>query len=247
MPPRIPTGFTSHRHGRLRLVVRDDVPEVAELLRGWAAGDLPPARTLPGGRGGVGAYQLRADLSVVLRPYRRGGLIARVTRERYVGVSPRPLRELRASELLRAHEVPTAEVLAAAVLWAVPGSYRGALVTREVPGAVNLWHYLQISAAPARGAACGAAAAAVRRLHDAGFVHPDLNLQNFLIRATAAGVEALIIDLDRVRAARPTTRSRRAAFARICRSIRKLDPESAVITLACVEAFRSVADTATSD
>ena len=37
-----------------------------------------------------------------------------------------------------------------------------------------------------------------------------------------------------------TAGHRRAAFDRICRSIRKLDPESAVITLACVEAFREV-------
>jgi serine/threonine protein kinase len=87
-----------------------------------------------------------------------------------------------------------------------------------------------------------AAAAAVRRLHDAGFIHPDLNLQNFLIRPTPPGVEALIIDLDRVRPARVTSRTRRAAFERICRSIRKLDPESAVMTLACVEAFRTIAE-----
>lgn len=238
---RVPLGFTSTRHGRLRLIVRDATPEVADLLRRWAADDLPPARALLGGRGGVSAYQLRADLAVVLRPYRRGGAMARLTRDRYLGVSPRPLRELRASELLRERDVPTAEVLGAAVQWTVPGSYRGALATREVVGAVNLWHFLQTAAAPDRGPACAAAAVAVRRMHDAGAVHPDLNLQNFLIRRHPGSYEALIIDLDRLRFTRVTPRHRRAAFARICRSIRKLDPESAVITLACVEAFRAVA------
>jgi 3-deoxy-D-manno-octulosonic acid kinase len=229
------------RHGRLRLIVRDDAPEVAELLRRWAANELPAARTLPGGRGGVGAYQLRPDLAVVLRPYRRGGLMARVTRERYLGMNPRPFRELQVSEALRAHGVPTAEVVGAAVYWTIPGSYRGALATREVPGSANLWQYLQTTTARERGPACAAAANAVRHLHDAGFVHPDLNLQNILVRRVAAEVQAMIIDLDDVRSARVTARTRRAAFDRICRSIRKLDPESAVITLACVEAFQAVA------
>jgi Ser/Thr protein kinase RdoA (MazF antagonist) len=91
-----------------------------------------------------------------------------------------------------------------------------------------------------RGAACAAAAAVTRRLHDAGAVHPDLNLQNFLVRRTGRDLEAWVIDLDRVRFTRVTDATRGAAFARICRSIRRLDPESAVITLACVDAFTAV-------
>ena len=80
----------------------------------------------------------------------------------------------------------------------------------------------------------------LHRLHDAGALHPDLNLQNVLIRRAARGVEAWLIDLDGVRFTTVTPRHRQAAFARICRSMRKLDPESAVLTLDCVEAFRGV-------
>lgn len=239
---RIPDGYTLIRNRRLRVLARADMPEVAALLERWATGTLPPARALLGGRGGVGAFQLRSDLTAVLRPYRRGGLVSRVNRARYLGVRPRPFAELRASESLRAAGVPTPEVLAAAVLWDVPGCYRGALATREVPGAINLWHYVQQAVAADRGPACAAAAAATRRMHDAGAVHPDLNLQNYLVRHTPSGLEAWIIDLDRVRFRRVTAAMRRAAFERICRSIRKLDPESAVMTLACVEAFRAVAE-----
>jgi hypothetical protein len=79
-------------------------------------------------------------------------------------------------------------------------------------------------------------------MHRAGAIHPDLNLQNYLVRRTPVGVEAWVIDLDRVYFGRITARVRRAAFERICRSIRRLDPQSAVMTLACVEAFRTVAD-----
>jgi hypothetical protein len=240
--PRIPDGFVSIRDGRLRLLVRGGLPELTGLLRRWAAGTLPPARALLGGRGGVGAFQLRPDLIVVLRPYRRGGLVGRFIRARYCGVRPRPFRELCASEALRAAGVATPEVLAAAVWWDAPGCYRGALATREVPGAINLWHYLQMAAPADRGRACVAAAAVTRRMHDAGAIHPDLNLQNYLVRRTPAGCDAWIMDLDRVLLGRVAPRARRAAFERICRSIRKLDPESAVMTLACVEAFRSVAE-----
>ena len=238
----IPDGFTIVRYGRLRLLVRAGMPELAALLRRWATNTLPPARALLGGRGGVGAFQLGPDFVVVLRPYQRGGLVSRFNQTRYLGVRPRPFRELRASEALRAAGVPTPEVLAAAVLWDVPGCYRGAVATREVPGAINLWHYLQMAAPADRGPACVAAAAVTRRMHDAGAIHPDLNLQNYLVRRTASGLTAAVIDLDRVRFGRLTARTRRAAFARICRSIRKLDPESAVMTLACVEAFGAVAD-----
>lgn len=241
IPRRIPDGFTFIGERRLRLLVRDGMPELAALLRRWATNTLPPARALLGGRGGVGAFQLGPDFVVVLRPYQRGGLVSRFNQTRYLGLRPRPFRELRASEALRAAGVPTPAVLAAAVLWDAPGCYRGAVATRELPGAINLWHYLQMAVPAERGPACVAAATVTRHMHDAGAIHPDLNLQNYLVRRTAAGLDAAVIDLDRVRFGRVTARTRRAAFDRICRSIRKLDPESAVMTLACVEAFCAVA------
>ena len=237
---RTPAGFTFVPAGRLRLMVREGTPELADLLRRWARDDLPPARTLPGGRGGVGAFLLRPDLPVVLRPYRRGGLIGRVNRSRYLGIAARPFRELRTAVRIAAAGVPTPEPLGAAVLWDAPGVYRGAFVTRELWGAANLWRFLQQAPAAQRGDACAAAAALVRQLHDAGALHPDLNLQNFLIRRAGGGLEAWLIDLDGVRFTTVTPRHRQAAFARICRSIRRLDPESAVVTLACVDAFRTV-------
>jgi Lipopolysaccharide kinase (Kdo/WaaP) family len=240
--PRVPDGFIFTRRGRLRLLISAGAPELDALLERWASGTLPPARALLGGRGGIGAFQLRSDLVAVLRPYRRGGFIRRFNNAHYLGIMPRPFRELRASENLRAAGVATPDVLGAAVRWDAPGWYSGAVATREVPGAINLWHYLQMAAPAERGPACAAAAAVTRHMHRAGAIHPDLNLQNYLVRRTPVGVEAWVIDLDRVYFGRITAHVRRAAFERICRSVRKLDPESAVMTLACVEAFRTVAD-----
>jgi tRNA A-37 threonylcarbamoyl transferase component Bud32 len=237
-----PAGFEIVREGRLRGLARSDIlAPLLPLLRQWDCGTLPASRALVGGRGGIGAYDLAPNLEVVLRPSRRGGWIGRVNQRFYVGVRPRPLLELRVTETLRQRGVPTVEVLAAVAHWVVPGLYRGAVVTREIPLAVNLWKYLREVSAAERERVCLDAAAATRRLHDAGATHPDLNLQNFLVLRGAKGREVLIIDCDRVRLRQPSDRDRRAAFERVCRSIRRLDPTSEVISLACVDAFRRIA------
>lgn len=240
--PKIPPpGYALLREGRLRLLVRDGIPEVTELLRRWAAGALPPGRALAGGRGGTEAFALGPHCTAVLRPYRRGGLVRWVNRSRYLGFRPRPFRELAASVALRDRGVPTPEVLGAALCWDLPGCYRGALASREVEGATNLWRYLQSVAPAERREACRAAAAAARRLHDAGAVHPDLNLQNFLVRSRPEGIEVWVIDLDGVRlGAAAGAAPRRAAFERLCRSIRRLDHDSAVVTPDCVAALREI-------
>lgn len=239
---KVPAGFEAVREGRLRGLVHSDVRvPLVPLLRQWDSGTLPTSRALVGGRGGIGAYDLAPNLEVVLRPSRRGGWMGRVNRQHYFGVRARPLLELCVTETLRQRGVPTVEVLAAVAHWVVPGLYRGAVVTREIPLAVNLWRYLREVSAAERERVCLDAAAAARRLHDAGAIHPDLNLQNFLVSHGARGREVLTIDCDRVRLRPPSDKDRQAAFDRVCRSIRRLDPTSEVITLACVEALQRIA------
>jgi 3-deoxy-D-manno-octulosonic acid kinase len=237
-----PAGFEHITRGRLRLILRSDVVAALDpLLQAWSDGAAPAGRPLPGGRGGVRAIDLKNGLAVVLRPYRRGGLAARVSRDLYLGVDPRPFREVRVTEHLRTLGVPTVEMLAAAVQWVLPGVYRGAVVSREVGDAVNLWEYLQRVTAPFRAPACVAAAAVTRTFHRAGAVHPDLNLTNYLVRAHEGRLQIAIIDCDGVQLRQVTASDRQAAFNRLCRSIRRLDPTSAIITLDCVEALRTIA------
>jgi tRNA A-37 threonylcarbamoyl transferase component Bud32 len=238
-----PPGFQAINRGRLRLIVWADVAAlVAGLLEQWARGSLAGGRPLSGGRGGTAAFDLSPSLSVVLRPYRRGGLLRHLNRDLHFGLRTRPLHELALTEYLRVHGVPTVEVLGAGVSWLLPGCYRGALVTREVTGAANLWEYLQAVEPKQREQACVAVAKVTRSLHAVGVIHPDLNLQNYLVRVSDAGVEALVIDCDRARVATVNERERQAAFWRLCRSIQKLDPTSAVITFGCVEALRTIVE-----
>ena len=59
---------------------------------------------------------------------------------------------------------------------------------------------------------------ALRRFHDAGGWHADLNAGNILL--SPAGV--YVIDLDRGRTVPPGSRSQRANLRRLARSLRKL-------------------------
>lgn len=238
---RPPRGFERVTRGRLRALVRTEaVIALGPLLEQWARRAERPGRALPGGRGGAQAFDVEPTLSVVLRPYLRGGLIRHLSREHYFGFRPRPFRELMVTETLRARGVPTVDVLAAAACWVLPGCYRGALISREVAGASTLWQCLRSAAPAERERIAAAAAAATRTLHAAGGIHPDLNLQNYLVSRVAGGYEVRVIDLDGVRLRPATQRDRQAAFDRICRSIRRLDPAAEVVTLACIEALHAI-------
>jgi tRNA A-37 threonylcarbamoyl transferase component Bud32 len=238
----LPDGFEWLCEGRLRAAVRSDLrTELAPLLRQWSRGTLPPGRSLVGGRGGLSVYDLSPDLAVVLRRYRRGGFVRHFNRDVYLDRRPRPFRELVVGETLRARGVTTLELLAACVQRLVLG-YRGAILSREVSSAANLWQYARDVDAEKRVRVCAQAAAVTRRMHDAGVVHPDLNLQNFLVRPVATGVEVLVIDFDRARLRVVHPRDREAAVARLLRSVRRLDPQRQVITGKCISALRAIGE-----
>jgi diguanylate cyclase (GGDEF)-like protein/PAS domain S-box-containing protein len=165
----------------------------------------------------------------VVRHYHRGGAVARFLGDRYLRAGRlRPFHELRALERLRALGVPTPEPVAAGVY--LHGLfYRGDLVTRWVPGSIDLAGCLFPTTASEPPlpppAALRAAGRLVRLLHDHGVLHPDLNLKNILLvpaPAPSAEPDALILDLDRAVIRRGATRrARRAMLDRFWRSARK--------------------------
>jgi len=193
------------------------------------------------GRGGTRLVRA-AGHEVVVRPYRRGGLAAWVLHDTYMGWQPRPFRELETLATLYQRGAPVIEVYGAAVHWLVPGCYRGWLVTRYLPASHTLWEW--ISAAPPtplRARVLAQVGRAIRRLHDTGGWHPDLNLNNILIGATpeAAGPpEVVLIDFDRT-CAKGLRRTPAADLARLERSAHKLDPTGARLTVADLETLRA--------
>jgi len=161
--------------------------------------------------------------AAVLRRYLRGGLPGRFIRDRYLFTGwrrSRPVAEFRILETLAAAGLPAPAPLAAAVqrhglTWS------GSLLTRLIPStrtfADLLVEHSDDHPLWQRIGAC------IRRFHDAGVVHADLNARNILVDADGA---VFLVDFDRAHV-RPGARRRfRRNLARLRRSLEKLWPDS---------------------
>jgi 3-deoxy-D-manno-octulosonic acid kinase len=231
------------RHGTLMAAAESHAGAVPLVGRGRVAVVPSPATAAPAA---TPTTVVPSGERWVVRHYHRGGAVARVLGDRYLRLgTPRPFRELRMLEAVRALGVPSPEPVGGAAYVAGP-FYRGDLVTCWVPDSVDLATLVfggQAGSPPpvgtrdrewyrdedVRGAAMGAAGRLVRLLHDRGVDHPDLNLKNILVAAPrdadGAGREprALILDLDRVRLGDGPVpgRGRGAMLARFWRSAAK--------------------------
>jgi len=222
----MPAAYTLLRSGAVRAAIRADlVPALAPWLLAPRL-ELPPgAEAIVSGRGP--AYRVRVGdaAPLVLRICRRGGLAASVVRETYLGLRPRPLRELALTAEARRRGVAAAEVLAARVEGRL--AYRGALVTAEVPEAATLLEALRRAPdGAARRGLAAAAGRAVAGLHAAGVFHADLNLRNLLVHPGPEGARVALLDFDRawLGAAPLRPAARRRNLRRLARSLAKLDP-----------------------
>jgi len=202
------------------------------------------------GPGAAGAYRGRAAVKRVslggggapfglVRHYRRGGLLAGLLKDRFLGRA-RFCREVRVTELARRNGVPTVDILALRTERAGPGLYRADLVTQEIERARDLDAVLREArnagpGAPAAwmGRAVSAVASLVRTMHDAGVLHADLNLKNILLRGLERGSpEGFVIDLDKSRVIRPLgARDRLRNLTRLYRSLEKLGHAGSAVSL----------------
>jgi len=175
------------------------------------------ARRTPAGRGEA-IFIEHAGRSWVLRPYRRGGFIARLTADRYFWTGEewtRAFREWRLLHALHAAGLPVPAPVAAR--YRRRGfTYTADLITERIEGAQPLSVLLTRDAVPV--AVWGAIGRCVRRFHDAGVCHADLNAHNILIDASG---RVFLIDFDRGRR-RPPGSWRVANLVRLKRSLEKI-------------------------
>ena len=189
----------------------------------------PPARTAAvGGRGAAWIVPGSEGGEWVLRHYRRGGLPAKLLDDTYLWTGlgyTRPWREWHFLAEMHALGLPVPRPVAARVLRSGI-AYRGDLITRRIPKAHSLAELL------AQGAVASVPwqviGSCIRRFHEAGVWHPDLNAHNILVDETGG---AWLIDFDRGEHHR---RSGDAAWkhrnlARLQRSLCKSDLTDAVI------------------
>jgi 3-deoxy-D-manno-octulosonic acid kinase len=211
------------RHGARLLVVRRDWRETIERLLSDSAGGA----TLGGGRGGTARFETDQGPVVVRRGLRGGAM--RWLGDRHFGFRPRPLCELPLLQRARRRGLPVPEPLAAVVERRFPLVYRGLLVMAELSGGETLWERMRRAPSPALFDALGRE---LRRLHDEGLFHPDLNLNNILVLPAAGEPRFAFVDLDRARlgASPLPERCRRRSLRRVRRSARRLDPEGRVVT-----------------
>lgn len=154
----------------------------------------------------------------VLRPYLRGGAIARVTRDRYLWLgedATRAFREWRLLAKLVALRLPVPRPAAARYRRQGP-SYRADLLTVRVPGIRSLAD--RISAAAGTAGFWRELGAAIRRFHLAGVFHADLNAYNVQLDA---GDKLWLLDFDRGRI-RPPGAWQQRNLDRLKRSLNKL-------------------------
>jgi 3-deoxy-D-manno-octulosonic acid kinase len=181
----------------------------------WAArGELA---AVSAGRGSAWFVGSAAN-AWVLRHYRRGGLIARISEDRYVWSGEERVRafaEWRLLEALAQRGLPVPKPIAA---WYVRQglTYRCDLITRRIAHAEALSAVLASSAlAPGSWRAIGEV---VARLHASGVDHADLNAHNILLD-DQDGVS--VIDFDRGRLRTPGTWSA-GNLRRLHRSLAKI-------------------------
>jgi 3-deoxy-D-manno-octulosonic acid kinase len=224
-PP--PEGFELHQLDGGWLWLRRDHAAAKESL------SLPPrelaARHPSGlhGRGEVALLELPcADGSrsvAILRPYRRGGLVAQLFEDRYLDAT-RARDELELYLEAQRRGIESLEVLAA-MTWRCKGpGYRHGIVTRRLDAVEDLAATMTGRAPTDVRSAMTAAGRAIAKMHDAGLDHADLNLKNVLIACCDEGPKAFIIDLDRSRfASPPLSQARRDDnMLRLLRSFLKL-------------------------
>ena len=194
---KFPSGYRLLRDGKRAILVRN---RYEEELRNQGLLNPPGLwkRSSPSnhlmGRGDVLLITGKQD-EVVVRKYRHGGLLRRLTGDLFF-FGARPFQEVAVTEEVKSAGVPTVEILAAIIDRGWGGWYRGYLITRYLSTATDLISYLdEEPQGERRKAVIAKAGEAVKRMHQRGIYHADLHLKNFLVEGKSSKV--YLIDFDK--------------------------------------------------
>lgn len=184
--------------------------------RYWIARGAPVGRHE--GRGVATVFE-HAGRRFLLRHYRRGGLAALASGDRYVWLGEsrtRPLREMRLTLGLHAAGLPVPRPVA--VRYEQQGAtYRADIITEYLADTRTLAE--RLDAGELGLPVWAAIGRCIRRFHDHGVCHADLNAHNILLRGDD---EVFLVDFDRASRRRPGL-WRDANLARLRRSLDALE------------------------
>ena len=166
----------------------------AELFDIDSAQQAADEHSLAEGRGQAVFFK-HEGIDLVLKHYQRGGKMAALLGDRYIGLNCGKSRSFKEWRLLKyMHElnlpvpVPVAACCTRAGLF-----YRADLVMRQIHNVVTLADHLMHEKCDQAG--WQSIGACIRRFHDASICHADLNARNILLNAGSGDV--YLIDFDK--------------------------------------------------
>lgn len=157
--------------------------------------------------------------SLILRHYRRGGLVARLIKDLYLGYrieKSRPWLEWQLLKEMIGWGLPVPAPVAIRFSPSLGFSYRGDIVMRVIPG-VTLADYLIKK--PLKRELWWQIGVTIRHFHQRGIYHADLNARNIMVSDDS---EIFIIDFDRGEVRKKSGGWQSANLQRLRRSIDKL-------------------------
>lgn len=173
--------------------------------------------TYSGGRGSIHFIEDHGR-HWALRRYLRGGVVGRLVRERFLFLGEdrtRSFLELRLLASLLQRDLPVPVPVAAGYRCGF-SNYVAELITERLVGAVSLTEMLRAGRMnETRWAAIGRC---LRRFHDAGVRHADLNANNIMLGESG---EVWVLDFDRGRLREPGA-WRDRVLRRLARSLAKI-------------------------
>jgi len=199
----IPASFTMLKKGNVFLLLREDyrdflLQQGIDEIETYLARHRQTTLYLRG-RTIHPSIPLKGGERMVLRHYSHGGLLRFFTRDLYLFGS-RSFQELALTEEIRSSGIGTVQPVGAMHRCFLTPFYRAYLMSLEIPGAKDMVHYLQdIGPQPAgetlvaKRKIIRSAGFLLRKFHQAGFFHADLQLKNLLV----TDGKVLLIDFDR--------------------------------------------------
>lgn len=189
-------------------------------------------RTLRSGKKGAGnresGYPVNVDGApqLFVRRSMRGGLM-RFLGDLYIGFVPRMLSELNVIAEARHRGVPVPEPMGVIVDRVGPAVYRGAVITKAIPG-MTMLEFVKVETDPrSLSHVVRMARYSIDTMHEHGLIHDDLNLNNLYVSMAGDGFTVVLLDFDKARllAKAVPNSARKRNFKRLAQSIRKLDPQ----------------------
>ncbi|GHD48905.1 3-deoxy-D-manno-octulosonic acid kinase [Marinobacter persicus] len=168
-------------------------PAFPNVTEAWFDPDYWGAQARPVDAGGRGSawFVDAGEHGLVLRQYRRGGFVAKISEKQYLFTGYKRVRSIAEFELLKELydlDLPVPQPVAAWYERKGP-VYQASIIVERIPGAVtfgSVWRDLPEETWAEIGRV-------IRQFHDAGVFHADLNCFNILL----VGETAYLIDFDR--------------------------------------------------